>query len=259
MGNKLVRDVFTYPIKSLPGASLDIREEESTRLDRSYQLRTVESGEVVTGKWAVRNSCSEFWTIRVEWLADRLGSIRSVALSTAAGSVKGEVIDFGDRFSLEAWFSSALNTKVRLESADSNSEGFHDDEGRALTMMSEATIRAIAVLFDLTYDEVVTRFRPNIVLGYNAIGGSEYSAFSEYVYHRMPSRLLLQSGLFEVLGPVRRCVVPSCDPLNGEKIPHFYRRYREYLEGLENISQITENYPKFLQGNYAAIGLRRVS
>ena len=123
----------------------------------------------------------------------------------------------GDVTPLEDWMSERLETRVRLE--ENPTAGFPDDtDAPGPTLISTATLEAVAGWFDLTLEQVRARFRANI-----EIGG--VPAFWEDGFYGRTCRVASVPLLLH--NPCARCVVPSRDARTGEPIVGFQKRFAE--------------------------------
>jgi uncharacterized protein YcbX len=131
----------------------------------------------------------------------------------------------GDVTPLEDWMSGRLATPVRL--LENPTAGFPDDtDAPGPTLVSTATLDAVARWFDLTLDQARARFRANI-----EIGG--VPAFWEDAFYAGTGRIgaaadASSPGVALILvNPCARCVVPSRDARTGEPIAGFQKRFAE--------------------------------
>jgi uncharacterized protein YcbX len=123
----------------------------------------------------------------------------------------------GDVTPLEGWLSGRLGTPVRLQ--EHPAAGFPDDtDAPGPTLVSTATLEAVAGWFDLALDETRARFRANI-----EIGG--VPAFWEDAFYGTTCRLGAAGVALVLVNPCARCVVPSRDPRTGDPLVGFQRRF----------------------------------
>ena len=106
--------------------------------------------------------------------------------------------------------------------------GFPDDENApGPTIVSTATLAAVASWFPpLTVDNVRRRFRANLEIdGVPAFWEDRLFGEPETIV-----RFTIGDVAFEGVNPCQRCVVPTRDPISGEKWPEFQRIFRERRE-----------------------------
>jgi hypothetical protein len=122
----------------------------------------------------------------------------------------------GDATPLEDWLSERLATPVRLR--ENPTAGFPDDTGSpGPTLVSTATLEAVAGWFDLSLEQTRARFRANI-----EIGG--VPAFWEDAFYGGTCRIGAAADAagpgvaLIMVNPCARCAVPSRDARTGEPI-----------------------------------------
>lgn len=191
-----------FPLKSFDGQ--DVAEAVVVRSgalahDREYCFQQ-EDGAFVNGKRA----------------GERLLQIRSVfdfgfgqiTLSDANGSMT--FVPHRDPEPIEAWVGERVGAKVRL--AQNADGGFPDDtDSPGPTIVSRASLEAVASWFDLSVDDARSRFRANLeVDGVPAFWEDRlFGPEGETVRFRIGDVLL------EGVNPCARCAVPSMDPQSG--------------------------------------------
>jgi uncharacterized protein YcbX len=139
----------------------------------------------------------------------------------------------GDTTPIEDRLSARLGTRVRL--VENPTAGFPDDtDSPGPTLVSTATLEAVAAWFDLSLAQVRARFRANV-----EIGGMP--AFWEDAFYGATCRLgggpgdgrteaqaEAPQGVALILNnPCARCVVPSRDASTGEALVGFQKRFVE--------------------------------
>ena len=130
----------------------------------------------------------------------------------------------GDPSGLEGWLSERLGTPVRLD--ENPAAGFPDDtDSPGPTIVSTATLAAVAEWFDLTVDQVRARFRANVEIGGvlpfwedGFYGGT--CTLGDAAAGAPAVELIL-------VNPCARCVVPSRDACTGEDLIGFQKRFAE--------------------------------
>jgi len=106
-----------------------------------------------------------------------------------------------------------------VEWREAAATGFPDDTvSPGPTIVSQASLEAVARWFGLKHEQVRRRFRANIEV-------TGLAAFGEDRWYGATVRV----GAVEVtvVNPCARCVVPSRDASTGEEEPGFQRRFAE--------------------------------
>jgi hypothetical protein len=129
----------------------------------------------------------------------------------------------GDASGVEGWLSERLGMPVRLD--ENPAAGFPDDTvSPGPTVVSTATLEAVAAWFGLTVDQVRARFRANI-----EVGG--VPAFWEDGFYGGTCTIGAAAGAPAVelilVNPCARCVVPSRDARTGEDLAGFQKHFAE--------------------------------
>jgi uncharacterized protein YcbX len=128
----------------------------------------------------------------------------------------------GDVSGVEGWLSDRLGTAVRLD--EHPDAGFPDDtDSPGPTIVSTATLEAVAAWFDLPVAEVRPRFRANI-----EVGG--VAAFWEDGFYGGTCTIADPAGAaiaLQLVNPCARCVVPSRDARTGDELAGFQKRFAE--------------------------------
>jgi uncharacterized protein len=130
----------------------------------------------------------------------------------------------GDASGVEGWLSERLGTKVRLE--ENPAAGFPDDiDSPGPTIVSTATLEAVAAWFELTVDQARARFRANIEVGGVAAFWEDGFYGGACTIGGAPDG---GSAVELILvNPCARCIVPSRDARTGEALIGFQKRFAE--------------------------------
>jgi uncharacterized protein YcbX len=209
--------ITIYPIKSLDGINVDratLLGSGALEHDRQFAIRD-RSGDFLNGK---RTDAVHGLRLSAD-----LGR-RAITLSVADDS-QGSCFHLdADRRALEDWLRRYFEFEGPLELAENRSSGFPDDtEAPGPTIVSTATLEAVARWFDLPLDETRRRFRANL-----EIGGVE--PFWEDRLFAEPDqvvRFLIGNLSLEGTNPCQRCSVPGRDSLSGAVTPSFAKRFAE--------------------------------
>ncbi len=192
-----------YPVKSLDGVDIQagtVNGGAGLRGDREWRLVDA-TGRVADGKR----------------LGERIIGVRSrfdsagarLALESGGESVEGSLD--ADAAALERWLSERTGETVHFER---NAEkGFPDDtEASGPTLISRATLLAVASWFGLDEEEARRRFRANLEIdGVPAFWEDRlYGPAGEERFFRIGEARL------EATHPCARCTVPSRDSRGGE-------------------------------------------
>ena len=203
-----VREIRLYPVKALDPVTVSearILASGALEWDRRFALFGPRGG-FVNGK-----NRAEIHAVRAKYDLAR----GEIALDGQAFSLTRQGDD------IAAWFSERLGGEDEpLEWREDTGMGFPDDTGAAgPTLVSEASILAVAEWFALDAEEVRRRFRVNV-----EIGG--LPAFGEDGWYG--SAIRIGGGVtVNAVNPCARCVVPSRDALTGRQDAGFQRRFAE--------------------------------
>jgi len=209
-----VESIYVYPIKSLPGRSVEtatVGPGGSLARDRQYAMVDGD-GEYVNGK--------------------RTASVHRI---DADFGPAGTIATFDDgeetaRFDLErereraqAWLAERFEPSIELDSDDRL--GFPDDTtDHGPTVVSTGTLNAVAEWFDAVDGptEMRRRLRPNLVVEAEPFWEDRlYAGNGEY------RRFDVGPATFDGAGPCQRCVVPTRDPDTGRETEGFRATFAE--------------------------------
>ena len=200
-----VREIRLYPVKGLdPAITAEARLLPSGALEWDRRFAMVDArGRFVNGK----NFAASH---RIRAAFDLTGG--------------GEVTLDGETFSLTrqgagiaAWVSGRLGEP--LEWREDTAMGFPDDtDSPGPTLVSEASLDAVAAWFALDAGQVRRRFRANIEI-------AGLPAFAEDRWYG--SSIRVGGMAVSVVNPCARCVVPSRNALTGEQDAGFQKRFAE--------------------------------
>ena len=209
--------ITLFPIKSLEGISVDsaqILVSGALEHDRQFAIRD-EQGRFVNGK---RTDCIHRLRSACDPIARRL-IFRNDEISDP---VSFHIDD--ERADLEAWLSDNLAMSVTL--VEDAIGGFPDDTDAAgPTVISTATLGAITEWFpEIDLDEARRRFRANL-----EIEGTE-PFWEDRLFAEEGAVVAFQIGGVTLAGvnPCARCVVPSRNTADGERIDWFRERFMEH-------------------------------
>ena len=150
-------------------------------------------------------------------------------IRTAFDLSRREMAVDGRSFSLDRqgadiarWFSEQLGET--MEWREDAELGFPDDtDSPGPTVVSEASLAAVAGWFGVAIEQARRRFRANL-----EFAGAE--PFWEDRLYGAPFQL--GAAELQAINPCARCVVPSRDPLTGEQDTGFQKRFVELRKNL---------------------------
>jgi uncharacterized protein YcbX len=130
-----------------------------------------------------------------------------------------------DAAGLEAWLSARLSTPVRLR--EDVTAGFPDDtDSPGPTLITTATLEAVAGWFGLTVEATRARFRANVEIG-GVPAFWEDGFYSSGASGGGVCRIGDDGVALVFNNPCQRCVVPSRDARTGEPYPLFQKRFAD--------------------------------
>jgi uncharacterized protein YcbX len=202
-----VSRLLIYPMKALDGVRVNaatVLPSGALEMDRRWALFDARQ-RPINGKNRV-----EIHRIRAHFDLGRL----EVTLDGRTFPLEGEPQR------IEGWFSERLNEPVSLR--QNRAVGFPDDlDSPGPTFVTEASVQRVAEWFGIDVDEARRRFRTNI----EAAGAEPF--WEDRLY----------GGAFRVgdvqvdaINPCRRCIVPSRNPMSGEAMLGFQKRFMERRE-----------------------------
>jgi uncharacterized protein len=203
--------ILIFPVKSLDGIQLDevtITKGGILENDRIYAIFD-ELGRVVNGKrtalvHALRCEFGPgFYEIRF-WKGDT-----PVQFCLDAPSA------------INRWLSEFFGFSVVLK--HDPTAGFPDDQtASGPTIVSDASLRMVQEWFpELSIESVRRRFRTNLEL----TGGKPFCEDQLYGAPEVPKAFRIGDVSFLGHNPCQRCVVPTRDPLTGDALSGFQKRF----------------------------------
>jgi len=202
--------ITIFPIKSLDG--VDVQEAKilasgSLEHDREYAIYD-EQGRLVNGKR----------TARVHLLRTSFDLEAGTVTLRVQGEGREETFSLGDCGELEIWLSGHFGFRVKMRHFPSGLP----DHGRTPgpTVISTASLEQVSAWFDsVSVAEVRKRFRANLEVSDTA------PFWEDRLVDKPNTTVVFQVGRARIEGvyPCERCVVPSRDPLTGERYQRFER------------------------------------
>jgi uncharacterized protein YcbX len=207
--------IFIYPIKSLDCVAVDtapVLPSGALADDRRFAMFDG-LGQYVNGK---RNA-------KVHLLRSAYDPVTSrLTLAVGAGSPAKTFNVDSQRGALEEWLTEFFGFPVSFR--QNSGVGFPDDtDSPGPTLISTATLLAVADWFGLTLDQTRARFRANLELG----GVPPFWEDRLYGLRGTTMRFSIGDVLFDGINPCQRCVVPARDPITGLSVPDFAKRFVE--------------------------------
>lgn len=202
-----------YPVKSLDGLSVEaatVLPSGALRHDRAFALCDVQ-GRFVNGKR----------TAKIHQVRSRFSGDLSQITLWQQGTERRSTFDLTpDNADLTAWFSDYFQQPVTLQ--HNATMGFPDDtDSPGPTVISTATLAAIADWFDLDLAETRRRFRTNLEIG----GVPAFWEDQLFSASGAPVEFQIGNTRLQGINPCQRCVVPTRDPQTGAAIAGFQKQF----------------------------------
>ncbi len=209
--------ILIYPVKSLPPADVaEARVLPGSGLagDRQFAIFNG-SEEVVNGKRCERihhlQSEFSFADRRLQLWSDMPPAARQAFDLTA------------DRTAADHWLTAWFGEPVHLR--ENAAVGFPDDTlAPGPTVISTATLAAVADWFGLSLDEVRRRFRANLEIG----GGEPFWEDRLYGPEGQPVPFRIGEALLAGMNPCQRCAVPTRDSRTGRADARFAKQFASH-------------------------------
>ena len=197
----VIEKILIYPIKSLPGIQVGtsfFTPKGSLRYDRQFALYDEKNKVVNCKKYGVFNKLS---------LSVDLDNMNSFVVNNESeNKVEFNLLNEVSKF--ETWFKKEFSLKVFLK--ENKELGFPDDiDAYGPTIVDQASLSEVGGWFDISVENVIERFRPNIITK-----TEEGLPFTEdKLFGEKGSEKPFQIGNVKFLGinPCKRCVVPARD------------------------------------------------
>ena len=209
--------ITIYPIKSLDGVSVNqgtVLSSGALKNDRRWAIIDAQ-GRIVNGK-----RTAAIHSIRAKFAT----GIESVTLSHPA--LHSVILDIASASSaIDKWLSEALQIPCKL--VENRETGFPDDlDSPGPTLVSTGTVEEVAGWFALSPDEVLRRFRANLVID------AAEPFWEDRLVGEFGQPVPFAVGAVRWLGvnPCQRCVVPSRDSHLGTAIERFQREFASRRE-----------------------------
>ncbi|WP_017299266.1 MOSC domain-containing protein [Nodosilinea nodulosa] len=204
-----------FPVKALDGISVaqaEILERGPLAGDRTYALFD-RQGRFINGK---RNAAVH--QLRSAFSEDRVW----ITLAIAGNALTATFHLQEQRPALETWLSDYFQQPVTLR--ENRELGFPDDTDAAgPTVISTATLEAVAAWYHLTLEETRRRFRTNLEID----GVPAFWEDQLFGPDSGPVRFVIGNVVLEGINPCQRCIVPARDPLTGVATPGFQKTFTQ--------------------------------
>ncbi len=215
--------VFLHKILIFPIKSFDPLEVEEVRItrggslenDRRFAFFRKEDGRVVSRKWETK-----LYGIRT-----RYDLKREEVVFNYEGVEKG--FKFRQRGEIEKFISDVLGYGVELR--EDTFRGFPDDlEAYGPTVVARSTIREVGRWFNLSEENMRLRLRTNLELD----GENLPPFWEDGLYGKRGEVVWFEIGGVKIGGvnPCQRCPIPTRDPLTGDSLKDFRKRFAELRE-----------------------------
>jgi ferredoxin-NADP reductase/uncharacterized protein YcbX len=211
----ILSGIFIYPVKSLDGAPADVADVlASGALAQDRRFALVDSlGQYVNGK-----RHPSIHGLRSSYDA----RTKTLRLSSDAGRTWKRFAIDADREPLQRWLSDYFGFAVSMR--ENRDLGFPDDtDSPGPTLISTATLAAVADWFGLTLQQTRARFRTNLEID----GVPPFWEDRLYGPKGTTVRFRIGDLLFDGINPCQRCVVPARDAVTGRDFEDFARRFVE--------------------------------
>lgn len=126
------------------------------------------------------------------------------------------------RSDLEAWLSEYFQQPITLQA--NHDSGFPDDTNAAgPTVISTATLQAVADWYGLSLEETRRRFRTNLEID----GVPAFWEDQLFGPDSAPVRFTIGDVVLEGINPCQRCIVPTRDSLTGTATTNFQKTFSQ--------------------------------
>lgn len=209
--------VRLYPIKSLDPVEVSeacIGPTGGLVNDRVWALYATD------GRWINGKRTPSVHFVHASFAPD-LSAVRFSVSADHSGPPSAEFSFPSDFSGASHWLSSYFGEPVAVRQADA---GFPDDDlAPGPTLVSTASLEAVCSWFpELSVESARLRFRANLEIGgMRAFAEDQLFAAEKGTYVRFD----IGEVAFEGSNPCARCVVPTRDPVNGEAIANFQKRF----------------------------------
>ncbi|MGB3137158.1 MAG: MOSC N-terminal beta barrel domain-containing protein [Nodosilinea sp.] len=204
-----------FPVKSLDGISVpEARILESGALvgDRTYALFNRQN-HFINGK---HNAAIH--RLRSTFSEDR----ESIALAIAGSDPLVTFRIHEQRLELETWLADYFQEPVFVR--ENRDLGFPDDTDAAgPTVISTASLEAVAAWYDLTLEEARRRFRTNLEID----GVPAFWEDQLFGPDSTPLRFAIGNVVLAGINPCQRCIVPTRDTLTGTATDRFQKTFTQ--------------------------------
>lgn len=204
-----------FPVKSLDGVSIPqatVLASGALEGDRTYALFDSEN-RFINGK---RHAAIH--RLRSTFSEDG----QSITLAIAGIGTPATFHLQEERSQLETWLGDSFQQPVTLR--DNRDLGFPDDTNAAgPTVISTATLQAVAAWYDLPLDEARRRFRTNLEID----GVPAFWEDQLFGPDDDPVRFTIGTVMLAGVNPCQRCIVPTRDSLTGTATDRFQKTFAE--------------------------------
>jgi len=246
-------NIRLHPIKSLDPVSVGearISPSGGLALDRAWALYSVD------GKWVNGKRTPAIHLIRARYSPD----VRSVTLSVPGDrrGIPTRTFAFPEAHEDAAeWFSVFFEQQIIVRYSEG---GFPDDTlAHGPTIVSTASLQAVSAWFPptpkgfpgISLDEARLRFRATLEIDADpsANNGDKLPAFWEDQLFGPDERSVVRFTIgdikFEGSNPCARCPVPPRNPLTGENLDGFQKRFSQLRESTLPVWSPRERFDHF--------------
>ncbi|MBD2105936.1 MOSC N-terminal beta barrel domain-containing protein [Nodosilinea sp. FACHB-13] len=204
-----------FPVKSLDGVSVSqatVLASGALEGDRTYAIFDAQN-RLINGK---RNAAIH----RLRATFTKNGEVITLAIEGDNASTTFRMQE--QESQLEAWLSDYFQQSVTLR--ENHNLGFPDDTNAAgPTIVSTATLAAVAAWHNLTLEETRRRFRTNLEID----GVPAFWEDQLFSPDSAPVRFTIGNVVLEGINPCQRCIVPTRDALTGNATTNFQKTFSQ--------------------------------
>jgi len=215
-----IEKILIYPVKSLEGVELEeitITGSGALEHDREFALFDGE-GNFVNGK-----NYPAINLVRAEYDLTEM----YIALSRSGSSEQFIFSLLEQRDEIAEWFTGYFKKEITFEMKSES--GFPDDTAAyGPTLVSGASVKEVAGWFSLSGNNVIARFRPNLVIA----GTAPFWEDNLFGKNGEEKQFTVGKVLFNGINPCARCSNATINPADGAVFPEF----REIFEQKRKLS-----------------------
>ena len=226
--------IYIYPVKSLEGLEVEniaITAKGALNHDREFAL-VDDNGKFINGK-----KYPSIHFIRAIYNLQEM--FICLSLNDKTEQTYFNLLHQQDE--IGKWFSEYFNTNIRF--IHNPQSGFPDDtDAYGPTIVSRASIKEVAGWFSFSEEEIIKRFRPNLIIE----GTAPFWEDMLYGVEGEGKNFSIGEVSLKGTNPCNRCVVPTRNQDNSEQYPDFQKIFmdmrKKYLPEWAVISRFNHFY-----------------